>query len=86
MKHSVMSLLKVLLVEHLLSAQIVDLVLTGELRKYLVPCGNAQLLAAKIDKALSTYPEITEAMLYPFSQQVAWRKFKQLIEQVRGRY
>lgn len=49
-------------------------ILTGELAAYLCPCNDAAALAARIDTALSSYPEITDAGLARFdARHVAWQ-------------
>ena len=54
-------------------------ILTGEFSKWLVPCGDAELLAEKIELSLRSKIIIPDALLEKFSQETALASFNKLI-------
>ncbi|ODN42660.1 hypothetical protein BGC07_06655 [Piscirickettsia litoralis] len=59
-------------------------ILTGELNRWLVPPGNPDALANKIEEALSTDIEIDEQLIQRFSSDIIIPQYLALIE--RSRY
>jgi len=53
-------------------------ILTGDLARWLVPLGNPQALAEKIDEALNTTIEIDEEILDKFNKNTIYKQFKVL--------
>jgi len=53
-------------------------ILTGDLARWLVPLGNPQALAEKIDEALNTTIEIDEEILDKFNKNTIYKQFKAL--------